>query len=43
MSESVDGIVINLNAFGATIRLENGDLATASPADVEAHFGDYQR
>ena len=43
MSESVDGIVINLNAFGATIRLDNGDLATAPPADVEAHFGDYQR
>ena len=43
MSEPVDGIVINLNAYGATVRLENGDLASASPEDVEAHRSDYQR
>ncbi|MGA8535159.1 MAG: hypothetical protein WB615_13710 [Candidatus Tumulicola sp.] len=43
MTEPIDGIVINLNAYGATVRLENGDLAIASAADVEAHRGDYQR
>jgi hypothetical protein len=43
VNESVDGIVINVNAYGATVRLENGDLASASPADVEAHRADYQR
>jgi hypothetical protein len=42
VNDSVDGIVINLNAYGATVRLENGDLASASPADVEAHRADYQ-
>ena len=43
VSEAVDGIVINLNAYGATVRLENGDLASAPPADVEAHRVEYQR
>ncbi|HEY1655937.1 MAG TPA: hypothetical protein VGF86_12575 [Candidatus Tumulicola sp.] len=43
MSESVDGIVINLNAYGATVRLESGELATAPPADVETHRAQYQR
>jgi hypothetical protein len=43
VTEPIDGIVINLNAYGATVRLENGDLASASPADVEAHRADYQR
>jgi hypothetical protein len=43
VSDSIDGIVINLNAYGATIRLQNGDLASAPPADVEAHRQDYQR
>ncbi len=43
MNEPVDGIVINVNAYGATVRLENGDLASAPPADVEAHRADYQR
>lgn len=43
MSEPVDGIVINLNAYGATVRLENGELATAPAADVEQHRGEYQR
>lgn len=42
MSDSIDGIVINLNAYGATIRLENGVLASAPPSDVEAHRQDYQ-
>ena len=43
MTESIDGIVINLNAYGATVRLGNGDLASAPPADVEAHRADYHR
>jgi len=43
LSERVDGIVINLNAYGATVRLEGGELATASAADVEAHRPEYQR
>lgn len=43
MSDSVDGIVINLNAYGATVRLQNGELATAPASDVEAHRQDYQR
>ena len=43
MSESVDGIVINLNAYGATVRLDNGDLATAPADDVETHRAQYQR
>ena len=43
MNEAVDGIVINLNAYGATVRLDNGDLAIASPDDVDAHRADYQR
>lgn len=41
--ELVGGIVINLNAYGATVRLENGELATAPAVDVEAHRTDYQR
>jgi|SRR5579862_5788098 len=40
---AVDGIVINLNAYGATVRLDNGDLASAPAADVEAHRDHYQR
>jgi len=43
VSEAVDGIVINLNAYGATVRLDNGDLASAPAADVEAHRMEYQR
>ncbi len=43
MSERVDGIVINLNAYGATVRLDGGELATAPAFDVEAHPRDYQR
>jgi hypothetical protein len=41
-NEAVEGIVINLNAYGATIRLENGELASASAEDVEAHRAQYQ-
>ena len=43
MSERVDGIVINLNAYGATVRLDDGELATAPAFDVEAHRPDYER
>lgn len=43
MSEPVDGIVINLNAYGATVRLSGGEIASASPDDVERHRADYQR
>jgi hypothetical protein len=37
------GIVINLNAYGATVRLDDGDLASASALDVETHRDQYQR
>jgi hypothetical protein len=37
------GIVINLNAYGATVRLDDGDLASASAHDVETHRDEYQR
>jgi hypothetical protein len=37
------GCVINLNAFGATVRLESGELASAPAGDVEAHRPDYER
>jgi hypothetical protein len=37
------GTVINLNAYGATVRLDDGDLATASASDVETHRNEYER
>lgn len=43
MSATSRGIVINLNAYGATVRLDDGDLASASASDVERHRDDYQR
>jgi len=43
VSERVRGTVINLNAFGATVRLEDGRLATAPAHDVDAHRADYER
>jgi hypothetical protein len=43
VSDTASGIVINLNAYGATVRLDDGDLATASAADVETHRDQYQR
>lgn len=43
MSDTQYGVVINLNAFGATIRLDDGRLASAPPADVEKHRGNYDR
>jgi hypothetical protein len=41
--ETLGGIVINLNAYGATIRLDDGDLASAAAAEVDAHRDQYQR
>ena len=43
MAEASRGLVINLNAYGATVRLEAGDLAIAPQSDVEAHRAAYQR
>lgn len=43
MSDTSGGIVINLNAYGATVRLDDGDLASASASDVETHRDQYQR
>ena len=34
--------MINLNAYGATVRLECGDLANAPDADVALHRAAYQ-
>lgn len=43
MNERVYGFVINVNAYGAIVRLENGELASAPAGDVEAHRNDYER
>ncbi len=43
MSESERGIVINVNAYGAMVRLEGGRLASAPAADVEKHRAYYDR
>lgn len=43
MSETLAGIVINLNRYGATVRLDDGGIAWANPADVETHRGAYER
>jgi len=43
VSDTSGGIVINLNAYGATVRLDDGDLATASASDVENHRAQYER
>lgn len=40
---NLNGTVINLNAFGATVRLETGELASASTDDVERHRVEYER
>lgn len=39
---SVCGVVININTFGATIRLDDGELAGADQVDVETHRRDYE-
>jgi len=43
VSDTSGGIVINLNAYGATVRLDDGDLATASASDVQTHRAEYER
>ena len=43
MSQTQRGIVINVNAFGAAVRLDDGRLASAPAADVEKHRGYYDR
>jgi hypothetical protein len=43
VSATSGGIVINLNAYGATVRLDDGDLASASASDVETHRDQYLR
>ncbi|MBV8638580.1 MAG: hypothetical protein JO322_10875 [Candidatus Eremiobacteraeota bacterium] len=43
MNDRVFGLVINLNAYGATVRLESGELASAPAGDVEAHRTQYER
>jgi hypothetical protein len=37
------GIVINVNAYGAIVRLEDGRLASAPLPDVEKHRGYYDK
>lgn len=39
----VRGTVLNVNAYGATVRLETGELASAPAGDVEAHHAAYER
>ncbi len=43
MNGTSGGIVINLNTYGATVRLDEGELASASVHDVETHRDEYQR
>jgi hypothetical protein len=40
---SVCGVVININAFGATVRLDDGELARADHDDVEMHLRQYEQ
>ncbi len=37
------GTVLNVHAFGATVRLESGGIASAPSADVQANRAAYQR
>lgn len=43
MTERVFGVVLNVNAFGATVRLETGELASAPAGDVDAHRAEYEK
>jgi hypothetical protein len=43
VSETLHGIVINLNRYGGTVRLDDGDIASANPVDVETHRNAYER
>ncbi len=39
----VRGRVLNVNPYGATVRLQNGDLASAPFVDVQRHRLEYER
>lgn len=43
MSQRVRGTVINVHMFGATVRLENGEMASVPIADVNANRATYTR
>jgi hypothetical protein len=43
VNERVFGRVLNINAYGAAIRLESGELASAPAADVDTHRAEYER
>lgn len=43
MTQSVRGVVINLNAFGATVRLDDGRLASVLGPEVNARRAEYER
>ncbi len=43
MSERARGTILNINAFGAMLRLEDGRFANASADNVESHRADYER
>ena len=43
MNDTERGMVINVNAYGATVRLEDGRLASAPLADVERNRASYER
>ncbi|HET7815892.1 MAG TPA: hypothetical protein VFL13_16130 [Candidatus Baltobacteraceae bacterium] len=43
MSDLYRGSVININAYGATVRLEDGRLAGVPQGDVERHRTEYER
>jgi len=43
VTQRVRGTVINVHAFGATVRLENGEVASVPIADVNANRGAYSR
>ena len=42
-TQRVRGTVINVHMFGATVRLENGDVASVPIADVNANRATYTR
>jgi len=43
VTERIRGTIINLNAFGATVRLETGELAGAPQLDVERNRAAFER
>jgi hypothetical protein len=43
VTERVRGVVININAFGATVRLDDGRLASVLAPEVNARHAEYER